>query len=158
MLRKIVLSVVILLLLISGGIAQGETYQLPVRVHTLVACNQGALALTYTGEVFYVEEKSTAVQLTPMFADGELVYLEGICSGPNGMLYVVAYEEDGMVICQATLEGETLKLTPLGDAETNDIHFRLFDLMADQSGVMMLSSQEAYYWNAASGKRSSWLP
>lgn len=152
MLRKIVLSVVILLLLISGGSAQGETYQLPVRVHTLVACNQGALALTYTGEVFYVEEKSTAVQLTPMFADGELVYLEGICSGPNGMLYVVAYEEDGMAICQATLEGETLKLTPLGDVETNDIHFRLFDLMADQSGVMMLSSQEAYYWNAASGK------
>ena len=152
MLRKIVLSVVILLLLISGGSAQGETYQLPVRVHTLVACNQGALALTYSGEVFYVEEKSTAVQLTPMFADGELVYLEGICSGPNGMLYVAAYEEDGMAICQATMEGETLKLTPLGDVETNDIPFRLFDLMADQSGVMMLSSQEAYYWNAASGK------
>lgn len=66
----------------------------------------GALALTYTGEVFYVEEKSTVVQLTPMFADGELVYLEGICSGPNGMLYVAAYEEDGMAICQATLEGK----------------------------------------------------
>lgn len=105
-LRKIVLSVVILLLLISGGIAHGETYQLPVRVHTLVAYNQGALALTYSGEIFYVEEKSTAVQLTPMFADGELVYLEGICSGPNGMLYVAAYEEDGMVICQATWKGK----------------------------------------------------
>ena len=81
-LRKIVLSVVILLLLISGGSAQGETYQLPVRVHTLVACNQGALALTYTGEVFYVEEKSTAVQLTPMFADGELYTWKAFAAVP----------------------------------------------------------------------------
>lgn len=94
--KKLILTIALTaLLLIVGQAAQAEPYQLPVRVHTLVACNQGALALTYTGEVFYIAgDNAAVVQITPRFFEGELVYLEGICSGANGMFYTIAYGDD----------------------------------------------------------------
>lgn len=58
-LKKLILTIALTaLLLIVGQAAQAEPYQLPVRVHTLVACNQGALALTYTGEVFGISGRN----------------------------------------------------------------------------------------------------
>ena len=152
--KKLVLAVVLTaLLLIVGQAAQAEPYQLPVRVHTLVACNQGALALTYTGEVFYIAgDNAAVVQITPRFFEGELVYLEGICSGANGTFYAIAYGDDEPIICQATLEEEALVLSPLGKVAMGDGNFRLFDLMADRTGVLMRVSNETYYWNIATSK------
>ena len=70
--KKLILTIALTaLLLIVGQAAQAEPYQLPVRVHTLVACNQGALALTYTGEVFYIAgDNAAVVQITPRFFEG----------------------------------------------------------------------------------------
>jgi len=153
-LKKLILAIALAtLLLIVGQAAQAEPYQLPVRVHTLVACNQGALALTYTGEVFYiVGDNAAVVQITPRFFEGELVYLEGICSGANGMFYAIAYGDDEPIICQATLEEEALVLSPLGKVAMGDGSFRLFDLMADQSGVLIRDINETNYWHIATNK------
>lgn len=139
-----------LLLLLPGPPALGESCRLPVRVHTLAACGQGALALTYTGEVFFIGTDGSAAQVAPMLPEGEPAYLAGLCNGPSDMLYAAVYVPDGpTVIAQAALQGEILALSPLGTAEVGDGNFRMYDMLADSSGALLATNQESHYWDAA---------